>query len=88
MPFSRIVAYYGNLYSTKMGVLGEYPEAEMLQKLEGEVKKWEMADPTTPVIPALHYISRILDQTDSASFVKLKNELSNKIISSFKNLNR
>src|ERR1700729_182622 len=25
LPFKRIVAYYGNLYSKKMGVLGEYP---------------------------------------------------------------
>lgn len=57
LPFSRIVAYYGNLYSTKMGVLGQYPEAEMLQRLEAEVKKWEEADPSTPVIPALHYIA-------------------------------
>ncbi|MBI3888901.1 hypothetical protein HY311_03900 [Candidatus Nomurabacteria bacterium] len=57
LPFNRIVAYYGNLYSTKMGVLGEYPEAIMLEKLEAEVKKWEIADPTTPVIPALHYIA-------------------------------
>jgi hypothetical protein len=57
LPFNRIIAYYGNLYSTKMGVLGEYPEAEMLSRLEVEVKKWEVADPTTPVIPALHYIA-------------------------------
>ena len=57
LPFNRIVAYYGNLYSTKMGVLGEYPESEMLAKLEAEVKKWEAADPETPVIPALHYIA-------------------------------
>jgi hypothetical protein len=57
LPFNRIIAYYGNLYSTKMGVLGEYPEAEMFQRLEAEVKKWEEADPTTPVIPALHYIA-------------------------------
>jgi len=56
LPFSRIIAYYGNLYSTKMGVLGQYPEAEMLQKLDAEVKKWQDADPSTPVIPALHYI--------------------------------
>jgi hypothetical protein len=56
LPFSRIVAYYGNLYSKGMGVLGEYPEDVMLKKLESEVKKWEKADPTTPVIPALHYI--------------------------------
>ncbi|MFA5777876.1 MAG: hypothetical protein WC870_00030 [Candidatus Paceibacterota bacterium] len=57
LPFNRIIAYYGNLYSTKMGVLGEYPEAIMLAKLKEEVKKWEEADPGTPVIPALHYIA-------------------------------
>jgi hypothetical protein len=57
LPFNRIIAYYGNLYSTKMGVLGQYPEAEMLQRLDKEVKKWELADPSTPVIPALHYIA-------------------------------
>ncbi len=57
LPFKRIVAYYGNLYSTQMGVLGEYPEDEMLAKLDVEVKKWEAADPATPVMPALHYIA-------------------------------
>ncbi len=57
LPFNRIIAYYGNLYSTKMGVLGEYPEAEMLEKLETEVNKWETADSSTPVVPALHYIA-------------------------------
>ncbi len=57
LPFNRIVAYYGNLYSTKMGVLGQYEEGEMLQRLKAEVKKWEDADPNTPVIPALHYIA-------------------------------
>jgi len=57
LPFKRIVAYYGNLYSTKMGVLGQYPEDEMLQRLGTEVKKWEEADSSTPVLPALHYIA-------------------------------
>src|SRR3989344_173159 len=57
LPFNRIVAYYGNFYSTRMGALGEYPPDEMLQRLDVEVKKWQVADPTTPVIPALHYIA-------------------------------
>jgi len=57
LPFKRIVAYYGNLYSKKMGVLGEYPPDEMLKKLGVEIKKWEAADTTTPVQPALHYIA-------------------------------
>jgi hypothetical protein len=57
LPANRIVAYYGNFYSKGMGVLGEYPEEEMLSKLEGEVAKWKAADPATPVIPAIDYIA-------------------------------
>ena len=57
LPYNRIVAYYGNLYSKKMGVLGEYPKAEMLQKLKAEVAKWQAADTSIPVIPALHYVA-------------------------------
>jgi hypothetical protein len=57
LPFNRIVAYYGNLYSTNMGALGEYPENQMLDKLSAEAAKWQAADPSTPVIPALHYIA-------------------------------
>ncbi|MCX6755687.1 MAG: hypothetical protein NT068_04110 [Candidatus Nomurabacteria bacterium] len=57
LPFNRIIAYYGNFYSKKMGVLGEYPEVEMISKLNTEMEKWRQADPTTPVIPAIDYIA-------------------------------
>lgn len=57
LPFHRIVAYYGNFYSKQMGVLGEYPTAQMLSMLNAEVAKWQAADPTVPVIPAIHYIA-------------------------------
>jgi hypothetical protein len=57
LPFNRIVAYYGNFYSKKMGVLGEYPEDVMLEKLRTEVASWKAADPSTSVIPAIHYIA-------------------------------
>ncbi|MFT3701500.1 MAG: hypothetical protein QM802_03980 [Agriterribacter sp.] len=57
LPFKRIVSYYGNLYSKKMGILGELPPAEMLAKLKEEIAKWKAADSTTEVIPALHYIA-------------------------------
>ncbi len=40
-----------------MGALGEYPEKEMTRRLLAEVKKWTLADSTTPAIPALHYIA-------------------------------
>ncbi|WP_345948497.1 hypothetical protein ABDD95_16780 [Mucilaginibacter sp. PAMB04274] len=57
LPFKRIVAFYGNLFSKKMGILGELPPKEMLAKLKTEVRNWEKADPKTPVQPALHYIA-------------------------------
>lgn len=56
LPFKRIIAYYGNLYSKGMGILGELPKPQMLNKLMAEVKAWEKADSLTPVVPALHYI--------------------------------
>jgi len=56
LPFNRIVAYYGNFYSKGMGVLGQYPEDVMLQKLASTTAIWKAADPSTPVIPAIHYI--------------------------------
>jgi hypothetical protein len=56
LPNKRIVAFYGNPLSKKMGVLGEYETQEMLRKLDGEVAKWTKADPSTPAIPALHLI--------------------------------
>jgi len=56
LPFNRIVAFYGNLYSKNMGVLGQYPRKTMLNKLKEEVKNWEKADTSTNVMPALHYI--------------------------------
>ena len=57
LPFKRVVAFYGNLYSRDMGVLGKYPEDQMLSMLEEKVKEWETADLSTPVVPALHYIA-------------------------------
>jgi len=56
LPFHRIIAYYGNFYSTRMGILGELQPDSMLAKLQGEVKAWQEADTTVKTIPALHYI--------------------------------
>ncbi len=57
LPFNRIVAYYGNLYSKNMGILGELPKDSMFKKLKTEVEKWQKADTMLHVIPALHYIA-------------------------------
>ncbi|HEX3867940.1 MAG TPA: hypothetical protein VHV78_14355, partial [Gemmatimonadaceae bacterium] len=57
LPHKRIVAFYGNPLSKKMGVLGEYPVDEMLAKLDTAVAKWSAVDPNTPVQPALHLVA-------------------------------
>ena len=56
LPFKRVVAYYGNLYSNRMGALGKWPKKESIPKLLAEVKKWNDADSVIKAIPALHYI--------------------------------
>lgn len=67
LPFSRIVAYYGNFYSKQMGVLGEYPEATVLAKLASTTAAWAAADPATPVIPAIQYIAVVAQGSASKS---------------------
>jgi hypothetical protein len=57
LPYNRIIAFYGNIYSKRMGILGEIPKEEMLKKLKGEVAKWQAADSAVKTIPALHYIA-------------------------------
>jgi hypothetical protein len=57
LPTNRIVAYYGNPHSKKMGVIGEYPEQQMLAMFDKTVAAWRAADPSTPVIPAIHLVT-------------------------------
>ena len=57
LPGKRIIAYYGNPHSKKMGVIGEYPEEQMLGMLDRVVKEWNEADPATPVVPAIHLVA-------------------------------
>ncbi len=63
LPFKRIVAYYGNFYSKQMGVLGEYPTDTMLAMLASTTALWAAADPSTPVVPAIHYIAVVAQAT-------------------------
>src|SRR4029079_19266053 len=57
LPNRRIVAFYGNPLSKRMGVLGEYPVDTMLAQLDEVVRQWPQADPATPVQPALQLIA-------------------------------
>jgi hypothetical protein len=56
LPQHRIVAFYGNPKSTRMGILGQIPPAEMQNKLISTAIEWAKADPGRPVLPALHVV--------------------------------
>ncbi len=57
LPGHRIVAFYGNPLSKRMGILGELPPEQMLARFDKEIAAWTRADPSTPVQPALHLIA-------------------------------
>jgi hypothetical protein len=57
LPSRRIVAFYGNPLTRRMGILGAKPVDSMLARLDREVAAWTAADTATPVQPALHLIA-------------------------------
>lgn len=59
LPGCRIVAYYGNPLSKRMGILGEIPVPEMLARLEAEAHAFERADTTMPVVRVLEMITPV-----------------------------
>jgi len=75
LPAKRIVAYYGNPLSKRMGILGEVAPDSMLKRLDAEVAAWERADSTTPVQPALHLIA-VVAQADAGADGKYRLRMS------------
>lgn len=59
LPGCRIVAYYGNPLSKRMGILGELPTPQMLARLEAEAHAFERADTAHPVVRALEMITPV-----------------------------
>jgi hypothetical protein len=57
LPQKRIVCYYGNPNSTRMGALGEFPKDDMLRRLGRQIDEWKRADPATEVMPCLHMVA-------------------------------
>lgn len=64
LPNKRIIAFYGNPLSKRMGILGEFETDDMLRKLDAEVAEWNKLDPAHPVQPALHLIA-VVAQADA-----------------------
>jgi hypothetical protein len=57
LPAKRVIAFYGNPLSKRMGILGEFEPDDMLRRLDQEVAEWNRLDPKHPVQPALHLIA-------------------------------
>jgi hypothetical protein len=59
LPGCRIVAFYGNPLSNRMGIMGSLPPDKMLAKLDSQARTFEAADTATPVIRALELITPV-----------------------------
>jgi hypothetical protein len=59
LPGCRIVAFYGNPLSNRMGIMGSLPPDKMLAKLDSQAHTFEVADTATPVIRALELITPV-----------------------------
>jgi hypothetical protein len=79
LPNKRIVAFYGNPLSKRMGILGEFETDDMLQRLDREVAEWNKIDPAHPVQPALHLIA-IVAQADAGRDGKYRLRMDSSVI--------
>ena len=67
LPWCRVVTYYGNPLSKRMGILGELPPAEMMLGLEREAEAWRKADPGTCVKPGLELVATVASDSPGPS---------------------
>ena len=66
LPRYRVIAYYGNPFSQRMGVLGSVPSEDMLERLERTAVEWAKADTSRKVLPALHLIATVAQGSPGA----------------------
>jgi hypothetical protein len=67
LPAKRIVAFYGNPLSKKMGILGEVDSAALFARLDKEVAAWNKADPDHPVQPAFQLVTVVASSEPGTS---------------------
>jgi hypothetical protein len=58
-PGCRVVAYYGNPMSRRMGILGEIKPDSMLERLAKQAAAYAAVDSARPVLPALELIATV-----------------------------
>ena len=79
LPDRRIIAYYGNPLSKRMGILGEIPPEQMLARLDRELARWNAADPAVPAVPALHLIA-VVAHADAGWDGKYRGRVSDEVV--------
>ena len=67
LPAHRIVTYYGNPLSRRMGILGEIEVDAMMARLERTAAEWQQADSTTRVLPGLELVATVASNQPGAS---------------------
>ncbi len=55
----RLVAFYGQPNSTKMGIIGEMEPDQLMTKLKEQTQAYSDADPSHPAIPTIELITTI-----------------------------
>ncbi len=60
LPDHRLVVFYGNPLSPEMGPIGQYSDDELIAKLNEQAQTYAQLDPTHPVIPALDYVTPVV----------------------------
>lgn len=84
LPASRVVTYYGNPLSARMGILGELPPDLMLRRLEEQAREWSKADAKTKVRPGLELVATVASdypQADGTYRARMDRKLIEKVCS-------
>lgn len=76
---TRWITYYGNPLSKRMGILGEIPPEEMMDRLEREAASWKAVDPATRVQPALELVATVASDRPGEDG-KYRNRMDDKLI--------
>jgi hypothetical protein len=74
----RVVAYYGNPLAPQMGILGEYPPAEVVRRLRAQADVYQQLSPDRTVVPAIHLIYAVAQDRPGAEgiyLVRMEDEL-------------
>lgn len=66
LPGHRIVSFYGNPRSPRMGILGRLPPDRLIEHLRTQASAYALADSSTPVIPALHLVTVVAQKAPGA----------------------